>query len=276
VSAAYSVPAVVSLGTFCVEQPTTPRIVELTSIGSATIAVLTPALQSSDSPFDIQLLAPLTYPAALAPLQRASLAATPRRQTVAGLAADDVIWTTDVAGATTAHTRLTATFADNGGAITPSELRFPPTTIHLDTRNAQQVTLQNCDVSALQLQAPQISAPFSIDSPAPPDMLRAGETVTFSVGFHPTKVGDVTKMLTITSPQLRNPLTVMLTGTGIVSGGDSDGGVTTTSLEHTSFYACSSCASNGAGDPGGAIVFTLSVICTLVPRCRHRHRPART
>lgn len=269
VTATYSVPAVVELGTFCVEQPTTPRILPLTSVGTATLGLSAPVLQSSDSPFDLALIAPLTYPATLAPRQRAIVAVTPKRQAVAGVASDDLVWQTDVADAATTHTKLTATFVDNGGAIAPPALAFGPAPVHLDTRNAQQVTLQNCDVSSLQLDPPQISAPFSIDSPNFPTMLLPGETATFSVGFHPTKLGVVAKTLVITSPQRRNvELTVTLAGEGVATGGMGDAGQPPANLAHTSFYACGGCASNEAS---GALALSLAVLCMLLPR-RRRHR----
>ncbi|HEX2686006.1 MAG TPA: choice-of-anchor D domain-containing protein [Kofleriaceae bacterium] len=266
VTAAYNAPDVVSLGTFCVQQPTTPRILALSSTGTATIGLSAPVLQSSDSPFDLQLVAPLTYPTILGPTQRALVAATPKRQAVAGLASDDLIWTTDVTDARTHRTKLTATFVDNGGAIAPPALAFGTAPIHLDTRNAQQVTLQNCDVASLQLDPPLISAPFSIDSPNFPNVLLPGETATFSVGFHPTKRGAVTKLLVITSPQRRNEqLTVTLTGEGIATGGNSDAGPPTTRSDHTSFYACDSCTSN---EPSSTIALALAALSVLVPRRR--------
>jgi hypothetical protein len=275
VTATYSVPAVISLGTFCIQQPTTPRILPLTSTGTATIGLSAPAMQSPDSPFDLELVAPLTYPTTLAPLQRALVAATPKRQAVAGLATDDLVWTTDVAGAATTHTKLTATFINNGGAIAPPALAFGTAPIHLDTRNAQQVTLQNCDSSPLELGMPLISTPFSIDSPNFPNLLLPGETATFSVGFHPTRLGIAAKTLVIPSPQRPNEqLTVTLTGEGIATGGPADAGTPPTSVDHTSFYACSSCASN---DASGAIVFTIAALGVLMPRRRraqyrqHRH-----
>lgn len=278
VTAASSVPDVVSLGTFCVEQPTTPRILSLTSTGTATLGLSAPVLQRTDSPFDLALVAPLTYPNALPSDQRALVAITPKRQLVAGLVTDDLIWTTDVTGAGTAQTKLTATFVDNGGAIAPPALAFGTAPVHLETRNAQQVTLQNCDLSPLQLDRPQIPAPFSIDSPNFPDVLTPGETATFSVGFHPTKLGVVTKMLVITSPQRPDEqLTVTLTGEGIATGGTGDASPPANSLDDTSFYACGSCA---ASDPSGAIAFSLAALCVLIPRRRrlphrrHRRRPS--
>jgi uncharacterized protein (TIGR03382 family) len=163
-------------------------------------------------------------------------------------------------------------FVDNGGAIAPPALAFGTAPVHLETRNAQQVTLQNCDVSPLQLDPPQISAPFSIDSPNFPTLLLPGETTTFSVGFHPTKRGIAATTLVITSPQRRNEqLTVALTGEGIATGGTGDSGPPTpTGLDHTSFYACSSCASN---DASGALALGLAAWCVLLPRRRQRpHR----
>jgi MYXO-CTERM domain-containing protein len=271
VTAMYNVPAAVSLGTFCVQQPTTPRILPLTSTGSATLAIITPpALVRSDSPFDLAFVAPTLYPATLAPMQSAVITATPKRQATAGVATDDVTWTTDIAGAAPAHTTLTATFIDNGGAIAPPALDFADAPIHLDTRNAQQVTLRNCDISPLELDPPQIAAPFSIDSPNFPAMLLPGETSTFSVGFHPTKLGMAMKTLVITSPQLTDvELTVMLTGNGVAVGGGGDGGVTGNSAGSTSFYACSGCASGG---PSSALAMTLAALCLLAPR-RRRPRP---
>jgi hypothetical protein len=269
VTATYSVPAMVSLGAFCIDQPTTPQILPLTSVGTATLALSAPVLQSTDSPFDLALVAPLTYPATLAPRQRAIVAVTPKRQAVAGVATDDLVWQTDVADAPTTHTMLTATFVDNGGAIAPPALAFGPAPVHLDTRNAQQVTLQNCDVSSLQLDPPQISAPFSIDSPNFPTMLLPGETATFSVGFHPTKLGVIAKILVITSPQRRNvELTVALAGEGVATGGMGDAGQPPASLDHTSFYSCSGCASH---DASGALALTLAALCVLLPR-RRQHR----
>lgn len=269
VAASYAVEDTVSLGTFCVEQPTTPAILALSSGGTATIALAAPALQSADSPFDLELVAPLAYPSPLAARDRALVAATPKRRSVAGLVSDDLVWTTDVAGATAAHTKLTATFVDNGGAIAPSALSFGPTPIHLDLRNAQQLTLQNCDVSALQLDRPQIPSPFTLDSPDLPRQLRPGETTTFSVGFHPTKLGVVAKTLVITSPQLRDDLAVTLTGEGIAAGGS--GGTTGTGgdIGPTSFYACSGCS---APDPSAPIALAAAALCIVLRPRRYSQR----
>ncbi|HEU4726976.1 MAG TPA: choice-of-anchor D domain-containing protein [Kofleriaceae bacterium] len=270
VTAMYSVPGMISLGTFCVGQPTTARILPLASIGTATIEVMTPALQRSDSPFDLALIAPTRYPVQLAPLQSALVAVTPKRQAAVGVSTDDLIWATDVTDSPTAHTSVAATFIDKGGAIAPHDLEFGNAPIHLDTRNAQQVTLRNCDVSPLQLDPPMVPAPFTIDSPNFPTELSPGETATFSVGFHPTKSGSVTKTLVITSPQLSDTqLTVTLSGVGVAQGVNGDGGPGGAGLESTSFYACSGCAS---GDGSGAVML-LALVYALVPR-RARGRRA--
>ncbi|HEX7842480.1 MAG TPA: choice-of-anchor D domain-containing protein [Kofleriaceae bacterium] len=265
VTASYSVPMAVSLGTTCVQQPTTPRILALSSTGTATLGLTAPALQNASSPFDLVLVAPVGYPNLLAPHQRATIAVTPKRRDTAGQVSDDVIWATDVAGLTTAHTTLTASFVADGGAIAPGALSFGSTPVHVDTHNAQQVTLQNCSSAPLQLDPPAVPVPFSIDSPNFPTALNPGEIATFSVGFHPTKVGKVSsKTLSITSPQLHDPLTVELSGDGVAPGADGNASPPTTDLPTTSFYACS-CTAN---DPSAAIAITLAALGVLVPRRR--------
>jgi hypothetical protein len=269
VVAAYSVPAAISLGTFCTQQPATPRILQLTSTGSATLGLGAPTLAGGDASYTLQLVAPMNvYPTTLAPQGRAIVSVTPQPRDTAGVATDDLVWSTDVAGLETAPTRLTATFVDDGGAIAPESLVFGETPIHLDTQNAQEVTLQNCDVSPLQLDPPQVPPPFTIDSPSFPSMLLPGEIISFSVGFHPTKVGTSTKTLVITSPQLPSkPLSVTMVGLGVASGAGVDAGITPTSSADppTSFYACSGCSTH---DPVSGLVFGLGVACTLIPRRR--------
>jgi MYXO-CTERM domain-containing protein len=260
----YSAPLAVSLGTFCVQQPTTPRILELTSLGTATIGLSAPALQSPDSPFDLARVAPLDYPGPLAAGQRALIAITPKRRGTRADVSDSVVWATDVPGATTARTALSATFLDDGGAIAPGALAFGATQIRVDTRNAQQLTLQNCSTAALRFDSPQVPAPFAIDTPSFPASLNPREIATFSVGFHPTQTGKVNKTLQITSPQLRIPLAVELSGEGIAPGPGSDGGVPLTGVDTTSFYACS-CT---AGDPSAALAIALAALAVLAPRRR--------
>ncbi len=264
VAPSVSAPPAVSLGTFCVQQPTTPRIVTLTSTGSATVGLSAPALQSAMSPFDLERVAPLDYPNILAPGQRAFVSVTPRPSSVAGVAGDDLAWTTD-ADAAPSHTALTATFLADGGAIAPNLLDFGTAPVHVDTHNAQQVTLQNCSAAAFQLDAPQVPAPFSIDSPNFPTALKPGEVAAFSVGFHPTKPDKAVKDLVITSRQLPEPLTVHLRGEGVATGSGSDAGPPGTGVSATSFYACGSCT---AGDPSGGLAVVLAALAVIAPRRR--------
>lgn len=267
VTAIASVPSAVSLGTFCVQQPTTPRIVALTASGSATLGLSAPVLQSPASPFDLALVAPLDYPSVLAPRDRAFVAITPQPRSVAGTATDDLVWATDAdAGGMPSHVALIATFLADGGAIAPGMLTFGPVQIHVDARNAQQARLQNCSAAAFQLDPPQVPAPFSIDSPNFPTALKPGEVATFSVGFHPTQAIPVTKTLIITSPQLTDPLKLDLSGEGVATGNGSDAGPSSAGLSSTSFYACS-CTT---GDPSGALAIALAALAVAAPR---RRRP---
>ena len=265
VIASYSVPARVSLGTFCVAQPTTARMVPLTATGTATLGLDAPTLAAADSPFDLQLVAPIRYPGPLPAAGRALVAITPKRRATAGTVTDELVWATDVAGAETSRTQLDATFVTNGGAIAPPALAFGAALVHLENRNAQQVTLQNCDVAPLTLDAPQLGAPFSIDSPNFPTALRPGETATFSVGFHPTRLGAVTRTLTITSPQLRGvSLTVALAGEGVANAPPVDAGPGPAPASD-SFYACLGC---GATGPAGALAPALAIGWALRRRRR--------
>lgn len=260
VTAGVSAPPAVSLGTFCVQQPTTPRIVTLTSTDKATVGLSAPALHSATSPFDLELVAPLDYPNILAPGERAFVAVTPQPSSVPGMVSDDLVWTTD-ADAAPLHTALTATFLADGSAIAPSALDFGTVPVHVDTRNAQQVTLQNCSTGAFQLDPPQVPAPFSIDSPNFPTALKPGEVAAFSVGFHPTKPDRVMKTLIITSSQLADPLKVDLVGLGVAG---TDVGPPGTGVSSTSFYACS-CTS---GEPSGGLAIALAALAVLAPRRR--------
>jgi len=266
VTATSSLPSAVSLGTFCVQQPTTARIVALTSTGSATLGLSAPALRNPASPFDLERVAPLDYPGVLAPGDRAFIAVTPQPRGDAGTASDDLVWATDADPVDMpSHTALTATFLADGGAIAPGMLVFGQVPVHVDTRNAQQVTLQNCSAAAFQLDPPQVPAPFSIDSPSFPTALPPGEVTTFSVGFHPTQAVAVTKTLIITSPQLPAPLQVDLSGEGVATGGDSDGGSGGAGQASTSFYACGGCTTGG---PSGGLAIALAALAAAAPRRR--------
>jgi MYXO-CTERM domain-containing protein len=265
VTASVSAPPAASLGTFCVQQPTAPRIVTLTSTGKATVGLsAAPALHSAMSPFDLQLVAPLDYPNVLAPQQRAFVAVTARMRSDVGVVSDDLVWMTD-ADAAPSRTTLTATFIASGTATMPDMLDFGTVPIHVDTHNARQVTLQNCNTGALQLDPPQVPSPFSIDSPNFPTALKPGEVAAFSVGFHPTKPDMVMKTLIITSPQLPDPLRVVLTGVGVATGSGSATGPPGTGVASTSFYACGSCT---AGDPSGGLAILLAALAAIAPRRR--------
>jgi hypothetical protein len=180
-----------------------------------------------------------------------------------------VQWTTDIEGTgATAQTMLSATFVDDGPAVAPTSLTFPETTIHLDEGKAQLVTLRNCSNSALQIDPPQIPVPFTIDTPSFPSVLMPGETATFGVGFHPTRVGLVTRELVITSPQLRDTMFIVtLTGEGVADNGGSGSGVVDPGFTSTSFYACGSCATN---DASGALALGIAALCIAAPRRRRR------
>ena len=269
VTAGFATDDVVSLGTFCVEQPTTPRTLVLASSGTATIGLTaTPALQRADSPFDLVLISPPGYPASLAPATRALVAVTPKRQATPGVVTDALVWTTDVAGLATATTRLSAAFIDDGGAIAPAAISFPQTVVHLDSGKPRQVTLQNCSLFQLALDTPQIAAPFSIDSPNFPSALQPGETASFSVGFHPTRRGNASTDLVIPSPQLPGtPLKVSLFGVGVADDGSGGSAVPDSALDATSFYACGSCASS---PPSSALALLAAAFAVVLPRRRRR------
>jgi MYXO-CTERM domain-containing protein len=269
VTASYTMPSAVSLGTFCVLKPTTPRVLALSSTGSATIGLSAPVLQSADSPFDLTAIAPTTFPNILASHHDAIIAITPKRSATVGMVSDTVSWPTDVAAARTARTTLTATFIDIGGgvAVAPGAIDFGQVPIHVDTHNAKQVTLENCDPDTLRLDPPQVPSPFSIDSASFPASLNPGEIATFSVGFHPTQTSPdpITKKLVITSSQLHDPITVDLSGQGIATGPDGDAGTTSAGLSSTSFYSCGSCTT---ADPSTALALTLAALAALLPRRR--------
>ena len=217
VTAAYAVPPIAALGTYCIGQPTTSSAITLTSTGTATIALAAPALQAGNaSPFELALIAPTIYPELLAPLARATIAVTPDRQTVAGTQMDTLLWTTDVTGMTAATTKVTATFVDTGGAIAPAALGFGKVAIHMMT-SGQRVTVQNCNTTdSLRLDSPHVPLPFSLDRPSDfPRMLGPNETISFSVSFSPLVKRSYVDAMTITSDTLAMPLTVALTGEGI-------------------------------------------------------------
>lgn len=215
VKPSYDVAPALDVGTFCINQPTTPSNLALVSKGTATVALQPPALAAMPSPFELSLTTPSTYPSELLPAQSALVAITPHPQPVATTVTDVLTWTTDVETAPTATTSLTAHFIDSGGAIAPSALDFGKVLVHITKDDGQRVVIQNCNGSVLDLDAPTIKAPFSIDSPSLPSQLQPNETATFTIGFHPTKLGMFTSTLLISSQQLTTPLMVTLVGEGV-------------------------------------------------------------
>ncbi|MEO6772298.1 MAG: choice-of-anchor D domain-containing protein [Kofleriaceae bacterium] len=268
VSATFDAPFAVDIGTFCVNQPTTSSNLTLTSSGTATIGVLAPAL-SAAAPFELGLVAPTVYPALLPPGRSATVSISPYRQPGKTTLAGDVTWSTDVASHPTQVTAVTAEFIDSGGAIAPTALEFGDVPVHLFLDNGQRVTIQNCSGAVLELEPPTISAPYSIDSPNFPTELEPDETATFTVGFHPTEVGEASAELVIKSPQLPgSPLVVHLHGTSTTdTPPGSDGGSGSGAIGSTSFYACS-CNSNA---PAGGLPIVIALVMIVVgPTSRRR------
>jgi hypothetical protein len=262
VTASANTPAVTSLGTFCVGQPTTPSILTLESVGTATLDLpITPAMMSSPSPFDVRRVMPSVYPAMLSPMGTATVELTPMRGSAAGDLTDKLQWTTAQLGVL--QSEITATFVANGGAIAPSTLSFGSVPIRVAVHNAQQVTLQNCDTTTLEVM-PSVPLPFELDE-AFPTTLMPGEKATFSIAFHPTKVGHFEELLTVTS-KAGDMFLVGLAGDGVTDGSSGDDTGSGDGL--TSFYACS-CRSN---DPSGVLVIAFAGMCALVPRRRRRRR----
>ncbi len=270
VEATYIAADTLDLGTFCVDQPTTSSNLTLLSTGTGNVEVLEPTLGQSPSPFELALTSPQIYPHQLAAGKAAVVSVTPHRQRTATVVADTLTWRTDVTLSPSAATNLTARFIDSGGAIAPPALNFGEVKVHLFTENGQRVVIQNCNATPLLLDPPNIRTPFSIDSPNFPAMLSPNESVAFSVGFHPTRVGTVMDTLRITSPQLPGtPLEVTLVGTGGKDEPQQDAGPGSASNGDTSFYACSCHSSNR---PLGVLPIVLVALVVLFPRRRSRLR----
>ncbi len=264
VTADFTVPPVISLGTFCVNAPTTASALALTSTGTATIRLTAPHMSSVSSAFDLALSTPSSYPSIITPGAQATVGITPKRQSVAGGQHDEIVWSTDVANRTEERTMVSALFVADGGAIAPSSLMFGKVPIHIDTRMPQSVTFQNCDTTPIMIADPELDPPFTIDSPNFPHTLAPNETVTFSVGFHPTKLGVYVQTMRITSMQLSAPLEVSLTGEAISGSGDGDGGLGD-GLDPKSFYGCSGCS---AREPSGGLLIGLAFAAALRRRRR--------
>jgi hypothetical protein len=261
VVAAYESAASVDLGTFCVGQPTTPSNVSLVSDGTATIGLTQPTLGQSPSPFQLANSSPTFYPSSLAPGATATVSLTPKRQMAVAQLGDTLTWHTDVESEQNALTMITARFIDQGAAIAPPALDFGKVTVHLYAEDGQRVVIQNCNPTPLQLDPPMIKTPFEIDSPTFPSMLNPNETATFSVGFHPTRIGVVMDTLRITSPQLPGaPLTVTLIGEGTAPAQPPpDAGMT---KGDPGGCGCTS------SEPAGWMLVVVALGCVLLPRRR--------
>jgi hypothetical protein len=263
VSASYEVADKLDLGTFCVNQPTTPSNVSLASNGTARITLMQPTLGLSPSPFQLSPSSPSLYPSTLAAGLTATLAVTPQRQSAVVQLDDTLAWHSNVEGSEIATTAITARFIDQGAAIAPHVINFGGVTVHLFTEDSQRIVIQNCNPTPIVLFPAVVKTPFVIDSPNPP-LLNPNEAATFSVGFHPVDIGVVTETLRITSPQLPNaPLEVTLVGEGTAPPNPpTDGGTGSNGLDHTSFYACG-CKSSR---PSGVIPILIALVCVLFPR----------
>ncbi len=271
VTATYTAPPLTSLGTFCVDQPTTPSLLSLDSTGTASIRLTAPRMAlDPSSPFDLAPITPTMYPATLVAGAEAVLEVSPKRQAFPGTQQDDVIWTTDVASMLTARTTLSATFVDDGGAVAPSGLDFGQVTVHVSTNNAQSITLQNCDTTPIELGDPTLPAPFTIDSGTFPLTLQPNESTTIAVGFHPARVGMFGGTMAIPSEQLLAPLEVKLMGEGVNTGGDGDGGPDDKGFDQRSFYGCG--CSTQRPSTGLAISSALLAVAVILI-LRRRRRP---
>jgi hypothetical protein len=262
VTAAVTVPASVELGTFCVNQPTTPGTIELISSGTARIKVPTApqlALQGA-SPFVVATKSPVNYPALLAPSESALVDVTPKRKSARGEVSDTLQWATDVAQDPTPTTAVSATFLDDGAAIAPASLDFGQVAVHLEPHDAMPVTIQNCSSAALSLTA-VIDQPFAFDNAEFPPSLMPGQTASFGVSFQPTKVMRYDGFLRISTTSATQPsLTVQLSGEGVAAPGGPDAGTDGGGGAHpTSFYACT-CNGTGAPVRGWPVAFAIAAV----------------
>ncbi len=265
VTASYDAPPARSLGTFCVGQPTRPSTVRLTSTGTGVIEVGHPTLAgATSSPFDVSPRLPTTYPATIAVDGAAVVDVTPKRQSTPGVRSDTLTWVTDVDAAPTATTALSATFVASGGAVAPTSLVFAPVQILVPVLNAQTITLQNCDATALRLDAVELRTPFTIDSGSFPIELEPNEIATIAVGFHPTRVGFHQDTMKIVSGQLSSPLEISLAGQATAGDGPTE--PVLPEPDPHSFYGC------GCGTTTGPDAGPWLLVLVLVPLGRRRDR----
>ncbi len=238
-------------GSWCLNQPTTPTNLTLTSTGTATLHVIQPALASGTA-FTLGDVMPAMagYPYALASGGAVTVSVTPVQRGTAGHVADSVAWNVDLAPPVV--TPITADFVESGGVAQPSKLMFDAVVSKSDT---EVVSLQNCQTTPLVFTSATVtpSDVFSIDTQPPPSLL-PGIVGAVAIKFTPSHVGVVMGMLTIEAPT--GTLTVELDAAG--RGGAGSSGTPAT------FYGCG-CRSS---DPGGA--FAFGAVLLLVRRRRSR------
>jgi MYXO-CTERM domain-containing protein len=261
VTAAVTQTATRDLGSFCVGEPTATAAVSLTASGTASIGLpAAPALaQGDDSPFQIAPVTPSAFPYTLLSGTRATAAVTAKRQSTAGTMTDDVVWSDDVAATPSPHTTITATFIDDGGALSPGAVDFGSAPIHLIEPTDQVIVIQNCGTEAMSLTAPTIApaGEFYTVGTLPQQLLPA-QTATFAVGFGPVDVGEHTATLTIpaTIGAQVNNLTVSLRGVGVITTpADTDAG---TDMHPNNPGGCGCQSSDPAG---GALLLAALAIC---------------
>lgn len=261
VTPSISVPADVHLGTFCIDQPTRPSVLELLANGTATIAMpAKPALASTTSPFALTYTQPAEsgYPYALAASERATVEILPTQQTAPGAHEDVLVWQTDMPGNASPRTRLRVEYEDAGPAISPRTADFGGVP-RGQSSMTKTITLQNCGTEPLTVMPPRFipDGEFRDVSPEPlPSTLAPSQVATITLTFFPARSGPRTSRMEIaTSAGL---LEVELLGLGLGTG-DDDGA-------KTSFYACG-CKTH---DPTGVLAIGLVLVIAVVPRRRRR------
>ena len=256
------------LGSFCVGEPTATVGVSLAATGTASIGLTSPPQMAlgDASPFQLTPVLPSVFPFSLPAGARATAQVTAKRESTAGVLADDVVWADDVGPEPSPHTTVTATFIDDGGAISPGAADFGTAPIHLLQPTDQIITVQNCGTEAMTLGAATItpSGAFYTIGALPPQLLPA-QAATFSVGFGPVAVGDFSSTLSIpaTKGAQMFALAVVLRGTGALDepAGSADGGI-------GPGPGSSGCGCHtGGGEPAGGL---LVAACALALRRRRR------
>src|SRR5207248_2642522 len=105
-------------------------------------------------------------------------------------------------------------------SVSPSDLNFG--SVVVGQSQTSTLSIQNNGGASLTITGLSTNAPFSVVSPAAPQAIAAGGSMTVTVRFSPGSAATSAGNLTITSNDSSNPnLTVPLTGTGItaVTGG---------------------------------------------------------